>query len=125
MQDALLYRHKRHRVHGASYPGVIPCEEELSFVDGSVLFGLSKEEIGILDSYEDVEYVRKTLLVWLRNATGEPTQQIEAEVWLWSKVCNLDFCLFMLSHAGFGIFRFTRRRLVSRRILYKTFIPLS
>lgn len=71
---ALLLEHTRHKVQHADYPGVIPYEKsrrllgkelppEDRTVRGTVVRGLSDNDVRLLDTFEGDEYVRATVNV--------------------------------------------------------------
>ncbi|KAF8071906.1 hypothetical protein FPV67DRAFT_1483122 [Lyophyllum atratum] len=67
---AVLLDHTRHKVKRAEYPGLIPyeqgrilCKRELEYeektVRGTLVTGLSRKDIKLLDAFEGSEYIRK------------------------------------------------------------------
>jgi len=73
-RPAILYNHRRHRVKGADYPAVIPSSPESSkekSVRGTVVEGLTKEDIWRLDVFEGDEYERRAVSVQVLSAEGD------------------------------------------------------
>ncbi|GJE88663.1 gamma-glutamylcyclotransferase [Phanerochaete sordida] len=71
---ALLLEHTRHKVQHADYPGVIPYEKSRQLVGkellpedrtvrGTLVRGLSDNDVRLLDTFEGDEYVRATVPV--------------------------------------------------------------
>ncbi|KAF9223653.1 hypothetical protein BS17DRAFT_781006 [Gyrodon lividus] len=72
--QALLPDYTRHQISGADYPGIVPysqsramfdhdLEPEARSVRGSLVVGLSSEDIRLLDIFEGNEYTRELVLV--------------------------------------------------------------
>jgi len=104
-RPALLHKHRRHKVKGADYPAVIPnspqSNKDIS-VRGTVVQGLTSEDIWRLDVFEGDEYERKRVRVQilpaenldkipdpaLRSANNIESQhstneELEAETYIW------------------------------------------
>lgn len=104
-RPAILHNHRRHRVKGADYPAVIPnpsqSNKDIS-VRGTVVQGLTSEDLWRLDLFEGDEYERKQVRVQilsaenldkisdpaLRSANGTESQhstqeELEAETYIW------------------------------------------
>jgi gamma-glutamylcyclotransferase (GGCT)/AIG2-like uncharacterized protein YtfP len=67
-RPALLLKHRRHKVRGADYPAVVPVaasegESEGPSVRGTVVQGLTQEDIWRLDTFEGDEYARRRITV--------------------------------------------------------------
>lgn len=120
-RPALLHGHRRHRVRGADYPAIIPLtagakleagevrvakeEVEGSSVRGTIVSGLTDEDVWRLDLFEGDEYERRTVNVKMLEADEEasklgqayahgtksnghamdwkPGQEVEAETYIW------------------------------------------
>jgi gamma-glutamylcyclotransferase (GGCT)/AIG2-like uncharacterized protein YtfP len=80
LKPAVLSGYKRYRVISKAYPAVLPDPDFQ--VKGSLMLDITQGEMDFLDSYEGGEYIRKLETV-LTDETGE---QVEAFVWVWSKV---------------------------------------
>jgi hypothetical protein len=86
---AILYNHRRHRVHNADYPAILPNIPD-STVRGTFVTGLTDADIWRLDIFEGDEYerskVRVRLLTQVGDASGEGNvegEEVEAETYLW------------------------------------------
>ncbi|XP_050264389.1 AIG2-like protein D isoform X1 [Quercus robur] len=61
--SAILHSFHRFSIKGRVYPAILPVENKK--VTGKVLFGITNPELDILDTFEDVEYERRTVEVSL------------------------------------------------------------
>jgi hypothetical protein len=64
-KPAVLHGYRRHRVHGADYPGIVPASED-AFADkvlGTLVSGLTDGDLHRLDLYEGSEYERRAVAV--------------------------------------------------------------
>ena len=64
IRPAILHGHRRHRVKGEDYPGILPAYPT-SAVLGSVVTGLSEADIYRLDKFEGSEYEKRKVNVQL------------------------------------------------------------
>ncbi|KAJ5176854.1 uncharacterized protein N7482_002731 [Penicillium canariense] len=69
-QPGILHGHRRHRVRGADYPGIVPESETESSEPGTktsvlgvLIYGLTDGDIYRLDKYEGSEYIKKTVTI--------------------------------------------------------------
>eukprot|EP00268_Persea_americana_P031206 TRINITY_DN3030_c0_g2_i9.p1 TRINITY_DN3030_c0_g2~~TRINITY_DN3030_c0_g2_i9.p1 ORF type:complete len:142 (+),score=23.21 TRINITY_DN3030_c0_g2_i9:142-567(+) len=60
---AILNNFHRFSIKGRVYPAILPVENKK--VTGRVLLGITDPELGVLDTFEDVEYERKAVEVSL------------------------------------------------------------
>jgi len=74
---AILWDYKRVCVRYRTYPAIIPAKGVK--LHGKVLLNLGKEEVDLLDQFEDAEY-KNTKVEVLRTDTN---QLIEANVYVW------------------------------------------
>lgn len=75
---AVLNSFHRFSIKGRVYPAILPVENQK--VTGKVLIGITPPELYILDSFEDVEYERKTVDVYLKDSS----EKLQAETYIWS-----------------------------------------
>jgi hypothetical protein len=103
---AYLPNFSRHPVKGYVFPGIIAVKqtlnklapgdaifrEEQKAVEGLLLTGLSKEEMGVFDWFEGDEYTRSVMQVSIPSLTGSDTTSkdasekyyvIDANVYVW------------------------------------------
>ncbi|XP_073134743.1 AIG2-like protein D [Henckelia pumila] len=74
---ATLPHHHRFSIKGRVYPAIIPVENKK--VTGKVLIGITPPELYILDTFEDVEYERKTVDVFLNDGS----EKLQADTYVW------------------------------------------
>ncbi|KZV19801.1 hypothetical protein F511_18800 [Dorcoceras hygrometricum] len=74
---AILPNYHRFSIKGVVYPAIIPVEDKK--VTGKVLLGITPRELHILDTFEDIEYERKTVDVLLTDSNE--TLQTDTYVW--------------------------------------------
>jgi len=106
-RPALLPGHRRHRVKGADYPAVVPLQDGITPMDkaalvrGTVVQGLTREDMWRLDLFEGDEYARRKVIVivdmdvevkegapmdTLRHAQEDgitEQEELEAETYIW------------------------------------------
>jgi len=106
-RPALLPGHRRHRVKGADYPAVVPLQDGITPMDkaalvrGTVVQGLTREDMWRLDLFEGDEYARRKVIVivdmdvevkegapmdTLRHAQEDgitKQEELEAETYIW------------------------------------------
>ncbi|XP_078175893.1 AIG2-like (avirulence induced gene) family protein isoform X2 [Carex rostrata] len=75
---ALLPNFHRFSVKGRVYPAILPVENKS--VSGKVITGITDEELVILDNFEDVEYVRRSVEITLLDTS----EKMLAETYVWS-----------------------------------------
>ena len=56
IEPAILHGYRRGRVRGKSYPGITPCPDRQ--VNGALLSDIDRDEILLLDAFEDILYER-------------------------------------------------------------------
>ncbi|USW51364.1 Putative gamma-glutamyl cyclotransferase, protein AIG2 [Septoria linicola] len=66
---AILHGHRRHRVLGADYPGVVPNKD--ATVRGTYVTGLTDADIFRLDLFEGSEYTRQKVMVKVLEEAGD------------------------------------------------------
>ncbi|KAG8381985.1 hypothetical protein BUALT_Bualt05G0029400 [Buddleja alternifolia] len=74
---ATLPNYHRFSIKERVYPAIIPVEDKK--VTGRVLHGISPPELQILDIFEDVEYERRTVDVFLKDSS----EKLQAETYVW------------------------------------------
>ncbi|CBI20800.3 unnamed protein product, partial [Vitis vinifera] len=82
---AVLHNFHRFSIKGRVYPAILPVENKK--VTGRVLLGVTDPELNILDTFEDVEYDRRTVEVSLMD--GPEKLQAKTYVWRNSNDTNL------------------------------------
>ncbi|KAK4277057.1 hypothetical protein QN277_015112 [Acacia crassicarpa] len=75
---ATLSNHHRFSIKGRVYPAILPVEDKK--VTGRVLQGISDLELFILDEFEDVEYERRDVDVYLKDNS----EKLKAHAYIWS-----------------------------------------
>ncbi|CAL9170075.1 AIG2-like protein D [Musa acuminata AAA Group] len=75
---AVLNDYHRFSIKGRVYPAILPVESKK--VKGRVLLGISDQELDKLDSFEDVEYERRTVEISLL----EKSEKLLANAYVWS-----------------------------------------
>ncbi|KAK4558830.1 hypothetical protein RGQ29_008188 [Quercus rubra] len=76
--SAILHSFHRFSIKGRVYPAILPVENKK--VTGKVLFGITNPELDILDTFEDVEYERRTVEVSLMDSS----EKLQAHTYVWS-----------------------------------------
>lgn len=72
IRPAILHGHRRHRVKGADYPGLLPARPS-SAVLGTVVTGLTDADMYRLDMFEGSEYQKRKVKVQLLRSPGAAT----------------------------------------------------
>ncbi|XP_024031677.1 AIG2-like protein D [Morus notabilis] len=75
---ATLNSFHRYSIKGRVYPAILPVENKR--VNGRVLMGITDPELYILDTFEDVEYERRTVEVSLKDSS----ENLLAHAYVWS-----------------------------------------
>ncbi|XP_059662983.1 AIG2-like protein D [Cornus florida] len=75
---AILNHHHRFSIKGRVYPAILPVENKK--VTGKVLLGITTPELDILDTFEDVEYERRTVEVSLMDSS----EKLQTYAYIWS-----------------------------------------
>ncbi|XXG57938.1 hypothetical protein AAC387_Pa04g0381 [Persea americana] len=75
---AILNNFHRFSIKGRVYPAILPVENKK--VTGRVLLGITDPELGVLDTFEDVEYERKAVEVSL----VDNFQKLTAYAYVWA-----------------------------------------
>nr|AFK48439.1 unknown [Lotus japonicus] len=75
---ATLPDYHRFKIKGRVYPAILPVQNN-NKVTGRVLLGISGLELDILDEFEDVEYTRSDVEVFLMDNSEK--MQVYAYVW--------------------------------------------
>ena len=76
-QPAILHDHRRHRVKGADYPGLLPCRG--TSTRGTLVSGLGEADIWRLDVFEGSDYARRFVSVRVDGAE----EDVSAETYVW------------------------------------------
>ncbi|XP_059461028.1 AIG2-like protein D [Corylus avellana] len=76
--SASLNGFHRFSVKGRVYPAILPVENKK--VTGKVLFGITNPELDILDTFEDVEYERRTVEV----SVTDNSEKLQAHTYVWT-----------------------------------------
>ncbi|KAL2472267.1 AIG2-like family protein [Abeliophyllum distichum] len=74
---AFLPNYHRFSIRGRVYPAILPVENNK--VTGKVLLGITPPELLILDEFEDVEYERRTVDVFLMDSS----EKLQAHTYVW------------------------------------------
>ena len=72
-QPAELQGYRRHRVHGADYPGIVASPD--STVLGILVSGLTDGDVHRLDQYEGIEYAQECVKVRTLNEEAASSNQ--------------------------------------------------
>lgn len=86
IHPATLPLHRRHRVRGHDYPGLIPTENESASVRGTFVTGLTEGDLWRLDIFEGDDYSRQKVDVRLLDEGGaenKAQREVETETYLW------------------------------------------
>ncbi|KAK3041536.1 hypothetical protein RJ639_002222 [Escallonia herrerae] len=75
---AILNDYHRYSIKGRVYPAIIPLEKKN--VTGKVLLGITDPELDILDTFEDVEYERRSVVVSLVDSS----EKVQAYTYVWA-----------------------------------------
>ncbi|KAI9100803.1 hypothetical protein K1719_024165 [Acacia pycnantha] len=75
----------RFSIKGRVYPAILPVEDKK--VTGRVLLGISDLELFILDEFEDVEYERRDVDVYLKDNS----EKLKAHAYIWSNRSDPNF----------------------------------
>ncbi|KAL3534714.1 hypothetical protein ACH5RR_003175 [Cinchona calisaya] len=75
---AILHGYHRFSIKGRVYPAILPIENKK--VAGKVLLGITPFELHILDEFEDVEYERKIVDVYVMDSS----EKLQANTYVWS-----------------------------------------
>ncbi|KAL6578604.1 AIG2-like protein D [Orobanche minor] len=81
---AALPSYQRFSIKGRVYPAIIPAVDKK--VIGKVLLDLTPHELHILDAFEDVEYERTSVDVFL----GDGSQKLKAYTYVWENKTDPD-----------------------------------
>ncbi|KAL8499498.1 hypothetical protein ACS0TY_022446 [Phlomoides rotata] len=81
---AILPHFQRFSIKGRVYPAIVPAEDKK--VIGKVLLGITPPELHILDEFEDVEYERASVNVFLKDGT----EKLEAYTYVWENKTDPD-----------------------------------
>ncbi|XP_062163215.1 AIG2-like protein D isoform X2 [Alnus glutinosa] len=76
--SAILNGFHRFSIKGRVYPAILPVENKK--VTGKVLFGITNPELDVLDTFEDVEYERRTVEVFVTDNS----EKLQAHTYVWS-----------------------------------------
>ncbi|XP_022851257.1 AIG2-like protein D [Olea europaea var. sylvestris] len=74
---ATLPNYHRFSIRGRVYPAILPIENNK--VTGKVLLGITPLELHILDEFEDAEYERRTVDVFLMDSS----EKLQAHTYVW------------------------------------------
>ncbi|XP_058183887.1 AIG2-like protein D [Rhododendron vialii] len=77
---AILHDFHRFSIKGRIYPAILPVENKK--VTGRVLSGITDPELDVLDTFEDVEYERRTIEVSLMDSS----QKLTAYAYVWANI---------------------------------------
>ncbi|AEC07569.1 AIG2-like (avirulence induced gene) family protein [Arabidopsis thaliana] len=72
-------------IKGRVYPAIIPAKSDK--VSGKVLFGITDDELNVLDEFEDVEYERENVQVLLTDSSDE---KLQTKTYVWAKKDDPD-----------------------------------
>jgi len=83
IRPALLPSYCRYHVRNVDYPGIVP--EAGKSVRGTCVEGLTRMDIGRLDTFEGMEYTRKIVKVKILDKNGKETgEEKEAATYEWT-----------------------------------------
>ncbi|KAK8967986.1 AIG2-like protein [Platanthera guangdongensis] len=74
---ATLNGYDRYSIKGRVYPAILPAEGKKTY--GRVILGVTDAELYILDTFEDEEYKRNTVEVFL----NDDSEKLLAETYVW------------------------------------------
>ncbi|KAL6536304.1 AIG2-like protein D [Orobanche gracilis] len=81
---AALPSYQRFSIKGRVYPAIIPAVDKK--VIGKVLLDLTPPELHIFDAFEDVEYERRSVDVFL----GDGSEKLKAYTYVWKNKTDSD-----------------------------------
>ncbi|KAH7674656.1 Gamma-glutamyl cyclotransferase-like protein [Dioscorea alata] len=82
--NATLIGFHRFSIKGRVYPAILPVENKK--VTGKVLLGITDVELDVLDTFEDVEYERRTVEINLHDTS----EKLLAETYVWGNEDDPD-----------------------------------
>ncbi|XP_048633658.1 AIG2-like protein D isoform X2 [Brassica napus] len=71
-------------IKGRVYPAILPAQADK--VSGKVLFGITDDELYILDEFEDIEYERDNVNVFLTDSS----EKLETKAYIWANKDDPD-----------------------------------
>ncbi|CAF2279207.1 hypothetical protein HID58_015487 [Brassica napus] len=74
----------RFSIKGRVYPAILPAQADK--VSGKVLFGITDDELYILDEFEDIEYERDNVNVFLTDSS----EKLETKAYIWANKDDPD-----------------------------------
>ncbi|CAN8314941.1 unnamed protein product [Cochlearia groenlandica] len=84
--SAILPNFHRFSIKGRVYPAILPAESDK--VSGKVLFGITDDELNVLDEFEDTEYVRNNNVHVL--LTADNSEKLQAKTYVWANKDDHD-----------------------------------
>ncbi|ESQ46423.1 hypothetical protein EUTSA_v10000361mg [Eutrema salsugineum] len=82
--SAILPDFHRFSIKGRVYPAILPAEADK--VPGKVLFGITDDELYILDEFEDIDYERKNVQVLLTDSS----EKLQTKTYIWANKDDPD-----------------------------------
>uniref|UniRef100_A0A1J3I6B2 Putative gamma-glutamylcyclotransferase n=1 Tax=Noccaea caerulescens TaxID=107243 RepID=A0A1J3I6B2_NOCCA len=82
--SAILPDFHRFSIKGRVYPAILPAEADK--VSGKVLFGITDDELYILDEFEDIEYTRENVQVLLTDTS----EKLQTKTYVWANKDDPD-----------------------------------
>ncbi|CAA7033072.1 unnamed protein product [Microthlaspi erraticum] len=82
--SAILPDFHRFSIKGRVYPTILPAEADK--VSGKVLFGITDDELYILDEFEDIEYTRENVQVLLTDSS----EKLQTKTYVWANKDDPD-----------------------------------
>ncbi|VVB08881.1 unnamed protein product [Arabis nemorensis] len=82
--SAILPDFHRFSIKGRVYPAILPVQADK--VHGKVLFGITDDELYLLDEFEDIEYERENVQVLLPDSS----EKLETKTYVWAKKDDPD-----------------------------------
>ncbi|KAI4389999.1 hypothetical protein MLD38_002158 [Melastoma candidum] len=83
-RPAILHDFHRFSIKGRVYPAILPVDKKS--VTGKVLMDVTTPELDILDTFEDVEYERRSVLVNILDNSD----RVEAQTYVWRNANDPD-----------------------------------
>jgi gamma-glutamylcyclotransferase (GGCT)/AIG2-like uncharacterized protein YtfP len=81
IRPARLQGYTRHPVQNFVFPGMIPCADKSSVVEGCIYTDVSPLERKLLDWFEGDEYLRQTVQATVNSKPSSSSMTVEAYVW--------------------------------------------
>nr|CAG8469553.1 6919_t:CDS:2 [Entrophospora candida]CAG8535048.1 13214_t:CDS:2 [Entrophospora candida] len=80
---AILKGYKRLKVKDASYPAIIKTDNDIDTVEGILMRGFSDKDFDKLDKFEDEDYDRINVDVYVAGEGRDSKEPIKAQTYIW------------------------------------------